>query len=93
MRDLHTAAVLLGVTFALPAVFAQAPSPQRRAAVGVVEGSAGPLAGASVTLVGHHTGAMFDGDVDLIEVKADDNGRWRANLFVGMPYFGFAAGP
>ena len=93
MRDLHTAAVLLGVTFALPAVFAQAPSPQRRAAVGVVEGPAGPLAGASVTLVGHHTGAMFDGDVDLIEVKADDNGRWRANLCVGMPYFGFAAGP
>ena len=93
MRDVHTAAVLLGVLSVLPAAIAQAPSPQRRAAVGIVEGSEGPLAGASVTLVGHHTGATFENDVDLVEVKTDDNGRWRASLLVGMPYFGFAAGP
>jgi hypothetical protein len=93
MRDVHTAAVLLGVLSVLPAAIAQAPSPQRRAAVGIVEGSEGPLAGASVTLVGHHTGATFENDVDVVEVKADDNGRWRASLLVGMPYFGFAAGP
>ena len=65
----------------------------RRAIVGRVEGSHGPIAGAIVTWVGHHTGALSDDAVDVVMATADAGGRYRANVIAGMPYFGFATGP
>lgn len=87
------AALLLGIALASGLASAQTTAPKRRIAAGIVEGAAGPLAGATVTLVGHQTGALFDGDVDVVEAQTDENGRWRASLIAGMPYFGYAAGP
>ena len=68
-------------------------APMRRAIIGRVEGSRGPIAGAIVTWVGHHTGALSDDAVDVVTATADAGGRYRANVIAGMPYFGFATGP
>ncbi len=67
-------------------------APMRRAIVGRVDGAGGPIAGAVVTWIGHHTGALSDDAVDVVTATTDASGRYRANVIAGMPYFGFATG-
>src|SRR5262245_24124910 len=62
--------------------------------VGQVRGPDGPLAAASVTLVG--IGSWFDPTLDspdVVEVATDARGFFRANVRPGLPYAAFAAGP
>ena len=62
----------------------------RRPVFGRVEGASGPIDGAVVRFVGCQTGALSDADADVVRVSTQDGGRYRADLIVGMPYFGFA---
>jgi len=62
--------------------------------VGQVRGPDGPLAAASVTLVG--IGSWFDPTLDapdVVEVATDARGFFRADVRPGLPYAAFAAGP
>lgn len=65
-------------------------APARRPVFGRVEGASGPIDGALVCLFGCHTGALSDAETDVVRVSTQDGGRYRADLIVGMPYFGFA---
>ena len=62
--------------------------------VGQVRGPDGPLAAATVTLVG--IGSWFDPSLDapdVVEAATDARGFFRANVLPGLPYAAFAAGP
>src|SRR5262245_47122084 len=82
---------LLTLWFAIGAV-AQGHAQKPR--LGQVRGPDGPLAAATVTLVG--IGSWFDPTLDaadVVEVATDARGFFRANARPGLPYAAFAAGP